>query len=230
MTYTDSDPRRMIARLAVAVLVADGRITNDELDALECLDGLGLGPISDRAEGEIQRARREVIDVAAACAPLAGASAQAVETIMATLTELAASDGRISAAEVQVLERVAECLLFKPEQLVRLLEAVTAHPGVHIEHSIQPLRREPTAPPPTTGSSAPAPPREPRLSTESAFKMLGLAPGSSRAQIDAAYLELVDRYQPGHVLNLGPEFVVLAVRKLGKATIAYEAALASLRT
>lgn len=230
MTYTDTDPRRMIARLAVAVLVADGRITNDELDALECLDGLGLGPISDRAEGEIQRARREPIDVAATCAPLAEASRQAVETIMATLTELAASDGRISNAEVLVLERVAECLLFKREHLARLLEAMAAHPGIHIEHSIQPLRREPAAPPPTPPSNAPPPSREPKLSADSAFKMLGLAPGCSRAQIDAAYLELVDRYQPGHVLNLGPEFVVLAVRKLGKATSAYEAALASLRT
>jgi len=38
----------------------------------------------------------------------------------------------------------------------------------------------------------------------------------------------VERYNPAKVIDLGPEFAILAVRKLAEATTALEAILASL--
>ena len=51
MNNDEINPRRLIARLAVAVMVADGRITPSEHEAVRRLDQLGLGPLSQLAEG-----------------------------------------------------------------------------------------------------------------------------------------------------------------------------------
>jgi len=51
-----NDLGRLIARLAVAVIAADGRITTAELAALARVDDLDLGPLSDVAREEIERA------------------------------------------------------------------------------------------------------------------------------------------------------------------------------
>ena len=228
--YRDTDPRRMIARLAVAVLVADGRITNDEIDALELLDGLGLGPVSYQAADEIHRAEHQPIDLAETCRPLAHASPQAIATVLATLAELAASDGEISQNELDVLEAVARHLNFDPEQLTHIVETAPLAPGAHLDRRpepIHPLHLD------TLGAGtapAHAAPPAARHGAENALRILGLAAGAGREQIDAAYLELVDRYNPGHVVALGPEFVVLATRKLNVITNAYEIAVSRIGT
>jgi len=196
---------------------------------LECLDGLGLGPISEQAQQEIQRARHAPIDLVSACGPLVSASPQAMATIMATLAELAACDGDVSAAEVRVIERVAECLGFDRAQLPHLLESAVLTPGVRIEHSIQTPPPAPAAARRPAAPAAPGQPPAPVADTSDALRALGLVAGASRAQVDAAYLALVERFDPSRVVDLGPEFVVLAVRKLSRLTAAYEAAVAALR-
>jgi hypothetical protein len=54
----DSDFRRMIARLAVAVMAADGRATPNEILALERLADRGLGPLRSLVGSEIERTAR----------------------------------------------------------------------------------------------------------------------------------------------------------------------------
>jgi hypothetical protein len=39
--------------------------------------------------------------------------------------------------------------------------------------------------------------------------------------VDAAYRAVIERYQPIKVIDLGPEFAVLAVRRLAAATAAF---------
>jgi uncharacterized membrane protein YebE (DUF533 family) len=79
----EQDPRRLIARLAVAVMTADGRITAAEREALAHLDDLGLGPISGFAEAEIERAMQGPLDIETACSALAGAGPEAAAVILA---------------------------------------------------------------------------------------------------------------------------------------------------
>lgn len=235
MVYHDTDPRRMIARLSVAVLVADGRVTNDEIDALEWLDTLGMGPISYQAADEIHRAKHHPIDLAGACAPLLGASPQGIATIMATLIELAASDGEISKAERATLAAIAGHFGFPPSQLQRLVESAPTGPGAHVPLPGTPLRvvhldsatREPARPaaPQVAEDAPPLPGDGARPASGEALRVLGLQPGADRSEIDAAYLDLVERFSPAHVIGLGPEFVVLAIRKLNYLTKAYEAAV-----
>jgi len=74
MDKAPQDRRRLIARLAVAIMVADGRITASERDALERFDRLGLGPLAALAEDEIRRAMQHPIDVRGTCASLSSRS------------------------------------------------------------------------------------------------------------------------------------------------------------
>jgi DnaJ-domain-containing protein 1 len=55
--------------------------------------------------------------------------------------------------------------------------------------------------------------------------LLGVGPTATRQEVDAAYLRLVAFYDPAKVMDLGPEFVVLSVRRLGQATTAYQIAV-----
>ncbi len=141
----DSDPRRLIARLAVAVMVADGRVTAPECDALEGSDDLGLGPLPDSSQTEI---------------------------------------GAAAAGE--------------PERVT-----VIHHPAEQ-------------APGPVSVSDA---------DIEHAYRVLGIDATASRAHLDAAYLRLIERYNPAKVANLGAEFATLAVCKLAEATAAFETVL-----
>jgi hypothetical protein len=55
--------------------------------------------------------------------------------------------------------------------------------------------------------------------------LLGIGQCVDRRTLDAAYLALVERYDPGKVIPFGPEFVALAVRRLSDITAAYETML-----
>jgi DnaJ-domain-containing protein 1 len=57
---------------------------------------------------------------------------------------------------------------------------------------------------------------------ERAYRVLGIDAGASRARLEAAYLQLVERYNPAKVEDLGTEFTSLAVRKLAEVTAAFE--------
>src|SRR5215831_5445020 len=104
------DPRRIFARLAVAVMAADGHITASELDTLDRLQHLGLGPLSAIAREEIQQAIFEPIDLELTCGVLQPVSPPVAATILGALGEVAASDGTISGPELHVLRSIATLL------------------------------------------------------------------------------------------------------------------------
>jgi DnaJ-domain-containing protein 1 len=206
---------RLIARLAVAVIAADGRITTAELAALGRLDGLGLGPLADVAREEMERAIHEPVDVRATCAALPPLGEEGAALLLTVLAELAASDRLLAPRERDVFNTVAGHLGVGPAAAARILEAAISPPPGGEQEAIRP----------------PIPP-EAALSVDAnqqrAFRVLGLEPGASRSRIDTTYLELVQRYDPARVSELGPEFAALAVRRLATITDAYEVALGSL--
>jgi len=225
----DADPRRLIARLAVAVMVADGRITPSEYEALEHLDSLGLGPLSEFAEDEIRRAAHYPIDLRATCAGLARATPQAAAVILSVLAEIAASDRCVSSPELETIRSVATLLGLSSVQTAHILTAamteygatladVAAEPGAAATGA----RRERVAvirskdPEPTAVLAA-----EP-AALQDAYRLLGVGADTSRAHLDTAYLGLVERYNPANVAVLGAEFAALAVRKLVAVTTAFE--------
>jgi DnaJ-domain-containing protein 1 len=202
---------RLIARLAVAVIAADGRITREELTALERLDGLGLGPLANVAREEIERAIHEPVDVRATCAALPPLGEDGAALLLTVLAELAASDRLLAPRERDVFNTIAGYLGVGPAAAARILESALSPP---------PGGEQATIRPPTHAVAAPSlDPNQQR-----AFRVLGLEPGASRARIDTAYLDLVQRYDPGRVSELGPEFAALAVRRLATITDAYEVA------
>jgi DnaJ-domain-containing protein 1 len=209
MDTSPEDIRRLVGRLAVAVIAADGRITTTEVAALARLDDLGLGPLGAIAREEIARAIDEPIEVRATCAALRPLSPEAAGFLVSVLAEIAASDRLLAPRERDVLGTIAGDLGLVPAATARILEMA--------------LGERPAA-----FRSEPAPAR--MADTEHAFRVLGLAPGASRSSIELSFLDLVQRYNPARAAELGPEFAALAVRRLATVTAAYEAACASLES
>jgi DnaJ-domain-containing protein 1 len=219
----DANLQRLIARLGVAIMSADGRIAPSELDALERLDELGLGPLSGLAREEIERAMGEPIDLRATCAGLAGIPPEATALVLAALAEIAASDRALSPREAEVFASVARGLgLNAAEASYALNTAFDVRGGV----------KPPEAgAAPAPGGAGELPPRgvktspaiDPRIA--SAERVLGVVPGASRDELEAAYLARVQRYNPGRMAELGPEFAALAVHRLADITAAYETAV-----
>jgi DnaJ-domain-containing protein 1 len=226
MNYTEVDPRRLIARLAAAVMIADGRITPNECDAAMQLDDLGLGPLSQFVEEEVERAMSCPIDVAVTCAGLADANPQAAAVILTALAQVAACDRTLSPPEIEVLTTMAEHLGLSVEDAVHIMESVLRPSATtwDEEKSGETVKIRTASPsgPGQSGSSSCDP------SLENAYRLLGVAPGASRALIESAYLGLVERYNPAKVIDLGPEFAALAVRRLSEVTSAFQVALAAL--
>jgi hypothetical protein len=75
-------------------------------------------------------------------------------------------------------------------------------------------------PNPTLSHSTPPCDRAARGSDEGANsrRALGLGANANPAEVDAAYLRLVEQYDPANVAQLGADFVVLAVQKLAALT------------
>ena len=247
-----TDPRSIIARLAVAVMAADGRITAGELEVASHLDSLGLGDLSGPVRAEIQIAMRDPIDPVAVCGELTPLSREAAATIVAALAEIALADRVLSRRESQVLFLIARALGLHDSETEHLVRgSLVAHGAVlrpdadeQPPAATQPASAPPraaAAPPPAVPRpierpAAPARPeqppqlhvREPRadgLDLDRARDMLGVGPHATREEVDAAYLRLVSFYDPAKVMDLGPEFVVLSVRRLGQATTAYQIAV-----
>ena len=224
------DPRRVVARLAAAVMVADDRITESEVSAVERLERLGLGPLTSLVEAEIERATREPIDLAAAINELGEIGPEAAALLVSGLAEIATSDRALAPREVEVLGAIAAGLGLRETETAQLIRSAAA--------GLLPSPGARTAPTPNLGPATPRaavvpPPPAPAHAPERtgadaelawAFHVLGLAPGDSAEQAEAAYVALVRRYNPVAVLDLGTEFTMLAVQKLSAATTAYIAA------
>ncbi len=208
-----NDLGRLIARLAVSVIAADGRITASELAALERLDELGLGPLAPVARAEIERAVHVPVDVEATCAALPPLPDEAATLLVAVLADIAASDRVLAPRERETFTTVADRLGVEPAVAARLLEVAAGH-----------LPSEPPPEPPSRAGERAGAADAARLQ---ALRRLGLEPGASRADVDAAYLGLVRRYDPAKVAELGPEFAALAIRRLAAATDAYDVAVAA---
>jgi DnaJ-domain-containing protein 1 len=210
------DPRRLVAQLAAAVILADGRVTSGELEELSLLDCLGLGRLSNLAAEEIRSAVHQPIDVRAACCHLRAQLPDAAPTILGALAAIAAADQNVSEPETKLLADVASELGLAPAEAERILGAVF--------QAVQPeTAPEPAAQPPQPTAPAPVDPQVGR-----ALLVLGLDSLDGRAELDSSYRRLVERYDPAKVLELGPDFAALAVRKLAEVTDAYQTAVDAL--
>jgi len=197
-----SSPRHAMARLVAAMMVANRRIAAGEIDHVARLDHVGLGTLGPLVLDELERAKRMPIDVERTCEVLSGTDPALIRRVLSALAEVAASDGSIDDDERRVFTAIATALG------TRVL-------GVedHLEGALPSFR------------SAAAPRRA--VSDDGhadVLGALGLRAPAMRAEIDAAYLRLVDQYDPVRVAPLGADFVVLVIRKLGAVTDAYEAA------
>lgn len=214
MPQTD-DPRRTIARLAVAVLAADDRIVAPELEAITRLDRFGLGPLAALAREELGRCLREPVDVEAACRGLGAIAPEATAHVFAALAEVAASDRMLAEQELEVLERVASGLGLDAEEAERILtQAVAADRGQARKPAPNSAATRDVAPPPSPVAAA--------------CRLLGFAALPRPEELEAAYLRLVERYDPAKVGPLGAEFAALAVRRLMAITAAFETVRAAL--
>ena len=227
----ESDPRRLISRLAAAVMTADGRITTSETEALRRLDELGLGPLSAMTEEEIQRSILQPIDVRSACEGLLSIGPDGASILFTALAEIAASDRVISALEVDTLRRVATCLGLPATDAEYILQSAIAAYGA-VPRPREDDRRAPEPATPILADRPPAAPAGVEATAESrlrwaaglaqAYRILGLEPDAVPQQVEQAYLNLIERYNPAKVVDLGPDFAALAVRKLAQATQAFE--------
>jgi tellurite resistance protein len=207
-----TDLRQLIVRLAVAVMAADSRIRGSELQALERLDGLGLGPIAYLAEEELERALARPVDIRETCEAIATRSPLARGVVLVALAGIAASDGEVSTEERAVLGTIAAYLGVESEEAIHVIGSATLS-GHRAEAG---TRIEPQAPKPDT------PPRiGPGL--DQACRVLRVSPNASRAEIDAAYIRLVRRFDPAAMIPDGTDFVALAIRKLAEFTAAFDA-------
>ena len=65
--------------------------------------------------------------------------------------------------------------------------------------------------------------KDERVNGKSAYEILGVSPGSSAEELNAAYREKAKQYHPDRVEGLGPELKALAVEKMKEINAAYAA-------
>lgn len=121
----DNDVRRLIARLAVAMVGVDGHVTSEELTALEEIDRLGLGRLSPMAREELSRATAEPVDVRAVCEELAFLGVPTLRIVLTILAHVAASDAAPTPLEVGLFRTIAAGLGVPAEDATRILETET---------------------------------------------------------------------------------------------------------
>ncbi len=208
MITSENDPRRLIARLAAAIVASNGHVTAPEIEALDELDLLGLGRLSEIAREEMMHAVEEPIDVQAACDALAAVGPETLEVVLTVLARVATSNGAPGESARRTFEAIATALGVPTIDAVRMLDAAAARrarPSLGSE-------RRPGVPP--------------ERGRTDAERRLGVEAGASLERLEAAYLAAVERYAPAKLAPLGAEFVALAVRKLAALTEAFEEARA----
>ncbi len=231
-TTPTSGPRELIPRLAAAVLIADGRVSEAERCAVDQLRALGLGSLSTSVDAEVARATRVPIDVARTASALARLAPRAGTVIVSSLAHIAASDHDLSRRELEVLGVIADAFDLSGPETDQIIRA--AAEACHADVAESSPEAAAMAPHPARDAESPrspvppaAAPSSPPLSSRElnwALPILGLDACSSAAELDTAYVALVRRYNPAAVLDLGPEFAVLAVQRLNRITAAYVAA------
>jgi DnaJ-domain-containing protein 1 len=207
------------------VIVADGRVTAGELEELGLLDCLGLGRLSELAQEEMRRAVDQPIDVRTACGLLREQLPDAAPTILGALAALAASDQDVSEPELKLLADMASELGLALAEAEAILGAVfrstqpgaTRASGVPSQQAARPSL-EPAAHAPIDAGLG------------HALLVLGLNNLTGRADLDVSYRRLIERYDPAKVIDLGPDFAALAVRKLAEVTDAYQVAVDALHS
>jgi tellurite resistance protein len=206
----NDDPRRLIARLAVAIAAADGHVTPNELLATEELDLLGLGRLSRLVQEELVAAVDQPIELRETCAGLVGLGPQTGAIILTVLAHIAASEGAVSPREREAYGTIAACLGIPGRDAGHILDAAIAATHARRAQPEEAAERAPAAP--AVGASARA----------RAWRVLGLEPGTPRDRLEAAYLAAVERYDPAKVMPLGADFVRLSIRKLAELTDAFD--------
>jgi uncharacterized tellurite resistance protein B-like protein len=212
------DPRVEVARLAVGVMVADGRIERRELAASAVLDKLGLGGLTPFERRELERLPSHPIDVEDACQGLRGIHPEAAATLVGALAQVAACDGTVSFEESHTLDVIGRRLGLTVEDVQDVIESVVRGHPAWKRHE-EPMAETPTPSEKASEGSDAAAESDNALY---ARRLLGVAADASREAVAAAYLEQIGRYDPNKVSQLGAEFAALAVRKLFEATLAYE--------
>jgi DnaJ-domain-containing protein 1 len=139
----------------------------------------------------------------------------AAPTILAALASIAASDEDLSEAELEVLAEVASDLGLASVETERILDAVFR-------------LAEPATAAPVPPQLAARPSLDPQL--DRALLVLGLDTLARRADLDQSYRRLIERYDPAKVIDLGPDFAAVAVRKLAEVTDAYRLAVEALQS
>ncbi|HXJ33443.1 MAG TPA: TerB family tellurite resistance protein [Candidatus Eisenbacteria bacterium] len=200
--------RHAIARLVAAMMVADRRLATEEIHEATRLDQIGLGPLSPLVAEELQRATRMPVDVGEACRALSGTGPALIGTVLSVLAGVAASDGAVDDDERRVFTAIAE-------RLGAGMREIRDYLG-------------PSEPTGDTGTAATAAATRRAVARDdegaSALRALGLGTASNATDVDAAYLRLVEQFDPTKVAPLGADFVVLAVHKLAALTELYGAA------
>ena len=124
------DPRRLIARLAIAVIAADRHVTSEEIAALDELDHLGLGRLSGVAREEMLRAVEEPIDLTATCEGLVSVPDHHTgEFILSALARLASCDRRVTVREVDLLCAIGARLGVPGPEVARIVGEARAACG-----------------------------------------------------------------------------------------------------
>jgi hypothetical protein len=200
--------RPAIARLVAAMMVADRRLATAEIDTADRLDRFGLGPLSGHVREELERATRMPIELEQPCAVLRGSGPALIGTVLAILADVAASDGGIDDDERRVFGVIAGRLGAGMTDIADYLDGEAHGDGVAAPRPEASVAR--TSPAVDEGAGA--------------LRALGLGAAANPAEIDAAYLRLVERYDPAKVAPLGADFAALAVRKLAALTELYEVA------
>jgi len=192
---------RPLIDLAMSVVHADGKVLPAEVRTVKTyftevfeLEGDEIDALRSAMKQEPPQQLEEIVAAVGSRLPALG-----VAEVLAVLADISACDGEVHPAEVDVIRRAAILMGVQPgdwEPIARELGLVGGPSAV---------RQSPGA-----------------MAAAEAYRVLGVAPGASRAEIQAAYRKLVTEYHPDRVTNLPGEFQKLAHEKMTQINAAYD--------
>jgi tellurite resistance protein len=122
------DPDRSLARLAVAVMMSDGRVRPGEEASTRTL--ARSAPRPRCFDEELELARHQPIDVEAACEELRRSSPESPQKIVRALAEVALGDGKVSSVEYDTLTDIGVRLGLTRELAAKLVREVVESRGL----------------------------------------------------------------------------------------------------
>ncbi|MBN2718986.1 MAG: TerB family tellurite resistance protein [Deltaproteobacteria bacterium] len=126
--------------------------------------------------------------------------------LLELLADIAKSDGEVHPKEVEVIHEVALVAGMEPDMWSEIREVLGLHQ----------VGKQRAGHSNTRASSAG------HHDIQHAYDVLGIAPGATKAEITAAYRNLVSDYHPDRVANLPKEFKDVAHEKMTQINAAYE--------